>query len=470
MKIPRIVLVFLGASLGTAVAVGAHEVIPASPYVRGLRIGGEVLPARDAVPSWLAARRDAALDAPYTLRYAGQTFETTERALGITLDVAATLAAAESLGHEGTIFQRLRESGAAKRGEADVPLAWSIDEEQARRELARVGQLIAREPVNAQLNLDERRKVPDVPGLALDVDASLEVLREDVGEKRETTLIVREKQASVTIAELSAVDIEKVVASFETTFSVIGTGVGRSQNVRNAAGRIDGHVLLPGQVFSFNDVVGARTVENGFTFAPEIQGDELQTGVGGGTCQVSSTLYAAALFAALGVVERQGHSLVSSYTKLGLDATVSYPTTDLKLENTLPYPVMIHAYFPKPTTLRVEILGGEPVATVQYAYGVGSAYDFVRRITVRNELPPGKRVRRQKGSRGFDVTSTVKVVYKDGRSEERRYYTGYRPKPEVFWVGPGFDEAELPPLPEHAKGVEGRLSDARDPEASIYPM
>jgi hypothetical protein len=156
---------------------------------------------------------------------------------------------------------------------------------------------------------------------------------------------------------------------------------------------------------------------------------------------------------------------------MGLDATVSFPLVDLKIENTLPFPVMLHAYLPNPTTIRVEILGGDPVAKVEYGYGVGDTEDFVRRITVKSFLEPGRRIRQQKGSRGYDVTSFVRVLYNDGRTEQRHYFSGYRPAPEVFWVAPGYDEGLLPPLPEHAKGIEGRLSDlSEEREAELYPM
>jgi hypothetical protein len=196
--------------------------------------------------------------------------------------------------------------------------------------------------------------------------------------------------------------------------------------------------------------------------APEIQGDELQMGYGGGTCQVSSTLYAAALFGALDAFERQSHSRPSSYTKLGLDATVSYPLADLKFKNTLPYPIMIHAYLPRPNAVRVELLGGAPVAKVEYTYGVGATEDFLRRVTVKPSLRPGTRVLHQKGIRGFDVTSVVKVNYLSGHSVERRYFSGYRPAPEIYWIAPGYDTSELPPLPEHAKGVESAPNQASD--------
>jgi hypothetical protein len=124
---------------------------------------------------------------------------------------------------------------------------------------------------------------------------------------------------------------------------------------------------------------------------------------------------------------------------------------------------MIHAFVPEDDLklhdkIKVEILGGHPVADVVYSYGVARTENFERRITVKEHMPAGKRVKRQKGSRGYDVTSVVKVRWKDGREEQRTYFSGYRPAPEVFWVGPGFDERELPPLPEHCDGVEGRTA------------
>jgi hypothetical protein len=106
--------------------------------------------------------------------------------------------------------------------------------------------------------------------------------------------------------------------------------------------------------------------------------------------------------------------------------------------------------------VRVEILGAEPVADVEYTYGIGHVEDFMRRITVKSHLAPGTRVRRQKGSRGMDVSSVVTIKWKTGRIEQRTFFSGYRPAPEVFWIAPGYDESELPPLPDHAMGIEGR--------------
>ena len=165
--------------------------------------------------------------------------------------------------------------------------------------------------------------------------------------------------------------------------------------------------------------------------------------------------------------QRRSHSRPSSYTKLGLDATVSYPSVDLKLSNPYTFAVAIHAFIPKPGLLRVELLGGTAVEAVEYRIGISSIEEYVRRITVKEFLKPGRSFRKQKGTRGMSVHSFVKITYKDGREEKRQYFSGYRPYPEVYWVAPDVAQEELPDLPKFAKGIEGQLDEDRDPYASL---
>lgn len=445
----------LGALVAIGGGLGAHRYLPQSPTVRGLHVGEQRAPDR-GVGAWLADRREAARSRTVRFRHQDRIFETTLAAAGVTLDVARTLAAAEAVARVGSFSSRFRESERARKGLIEVPLVWTVDEAKARALFATYAESLARAPVDARVDLIKHLKVPEIDGQALEADASLASLKGGTHDDDEMVdLIVHRVAAKVSVNDVSRVDIEKVVSSYETTFVTWGVGANRAINIATAVSRFDGTVLAPGEVFSFNDKVGPRTRERGFVLAPEIQGDELQDGYGGGACQSSSTLHVAALFAALDITERQSHSRPSSYTKLGLDATVSFPLADLKFKNSLPYPIMIHAYLPRPTALRVEILGGDPVAKVDYTYGVRNEEGFVRRVTVKSNFPAGKRVRHQKGIPGYEVFSTVKVAYNDGRTAERRYFSGYRPAPEVFWVAPGYDAAELPPLPEHAKGVEG---------------
>lgn len=458
------------ASIGVGAGFGLHYVMPESPYVKGLLVGDRYLPSRGSPEAWLAGRREAARGRIVRFRHEDHTFEATLDEVGVSVDVGATLLRAREVGHRGAFFEDVREARRAREGQIDVPLVWAINRERASAFFERVGQSIERPPVDARLDMSRREKIPDVAGVAIDVSGSIEELA--AGDHREEETIplrVRYVSAKTTVGDLGDVDIGKVVSAFETTFHTWGSGAGRAVNIRNAASKIDGVVVAPGAVFSFNETVGPRTKENGFTLAPEIQGDEMTPGIGGGTCQVSSTLHGAAVFGALDIIDRQSHSRISSYTKLGLDAAVSYPLVDLKIKNAMTFPIMIHAYLPKPTVVRVEILGGDPIATVEYNYGVSRHEDFWRRITVKPYMAPGRRHLHQRGTRGLDVTSWLKVRYYDGHVEEKHYFSGYRPFPEVYWVAPDYNLDELPPLPEHAKGVEGEATASAE-TSRYYPM
>lgn len=459
---------WIGASLSIAVgvALGLAGVplldshLPAGPLVRGLSVGGERI-APDAEPtSWLRAVRAVAARRPIVLQHDAERHELTVAQLGLEVDVTATVRRAEAIGHVGSLVRRLRDTARARRGEIDVPLSWRLDEDRARATLEAFVAGLHRDPVDASLDLAGHRRIPDRPGQELDVDAVVGELRRraqhgEVSSGDTLLLVTRELPARVTLGDLDDIAVDKLLARFETRFATFK--VGRAANVAKAAGLLDGLVIRPGETVSFNERIGPRTVERGFQQAPEILGDELTIGIGGGTCQVASTFHGASVYGGLEVVERKSHSRPSDYTLLGLDATVAYPAVDLRVRNPYPFKVVVHGSVPEPGLLRIELLGGEAVADVKYSYGVGNVEDFVRRITVRPFLKNGRVMRWQKGTRGMDVHSVVTLLYKDGRSETRQYFSGYRASPEVLWVAPDYDPAKLPELPPHAKGVEGQL-------------
>ena len=224
-------------------------------------------------------------------------------------------------------MEQWREAQRAERGEIAVPAVWRVDEAKARALLATYAPALAKAPVDARIDLDKHARYPRGAGPRPRRRRHFAALQAGTHEDRELVpLLTRRIAAKVTLDQLTHVDIEKVLSAYETTFSLYGTGANRAVNIKTAVSHLDGLVLAPGQSFSFNDVVGPRTRERGFALAPEIQGDEMQMGYGGGTCQASTTVFAAALFGALDIVERHSHSRPSHYAPMGLDATVSYPT------------------------------------------------------------------------------------------------------------------------------------------------
>ena len=131
-----------------------------------------------------------------------------------------------------------------------------------------------------------------------------------------------------------------VLGSYTTVYDA---KVPRANNVALAASRINGVVVKPGQSFSFSQTILPRTVENGYVSAPVIVNKRYTQGIGGGVCQVSSTLYAAMVSANLPATERHAHSLPSHYIPAGLDATIAGNSKDLKFTNTFNHSIIINA-------------------------------------------------------------------------------------------------------------------------------
>lgn len=151
---------------------------------------------------------------------------------------------------------------------------------------------------------------------------------------------VNEIAPKVSTAILKTID--KKISSYTTNYSTSASG--RSTNISLSTNSINGTLLMPGDVFSFNGVVGKRTAESGYQAAGIIIGDKIEQGLGGGICQTSSTLYNAILGTELMSVERVHHTFPSHYVPIGQDATVDYGNLDYKFKNTLKYPIFIEGY------------------------------------------------------------------------------------------------------------------------------
>ncbi len=194
---------------------------------------------------------------------------------------------------------------------------------------------VERDPVDAGFALDKRnlpRVVPAKDGIILDVPATAQALLAAATSPtgRIAQLAVRPVPAERTTAEAAAMGVTGVVGTYSTTYGGIPN---RLHNVALVSNLIDDHLIAPGATFSFNGTTGERNAAKGFLAAPVIINGELQTGLGGGVCQVSTTTFNAAYEAGLQIDERWNHALYISHYPLARDATVNYPDQDLKFTN-----------------------------------------------------------------------------------------------------------------------------------------
>jgi vancomycin resistance protein YoaR len=363
-------------------------------------------------------------------------FETTRAALGVQVDLEA-LTAMLRAAHDGSSPLRrlhLQEQG-------DLPLRLEVparlEGEQAAHWLLRIKDQVLQRARDARVDVRTGKLIPEQQGRALDVHGTLDELAAAVFHGR-THVAARVSKSNVTRTReaLQNLDFSSTLGSFESRYNALDQD--RSFNLRVAARHVDGVVLMPGEIFDFNRIVGERSEANGFRPAPVIASGELTDGVGGGTCQIAGTLHAAVFFSGLPFLERNAHTRPSSYLKLGLDATVSYPKLNFKFQNDLPYAVAVG----------VEVGGGRVRAELRGPKLAQREVSFVRRIdkftpyteVTRDDasLPAGVKLLAQRGVPGFEVTS-FRLIREPGseRLVRERRHDLYPPTTQIWRLGRG---------------------------------
>ena len=217
------------------------------------------------------------------------------------------------------------------------------------------------EPENAKIGAFDANSraytiIPEKKGYKIDIPATTE--------KVKAMLDSRNYVGSV-LVEAEIISPEVTEASYNVTFGRISyctskttRNANRNNNIKKACAYMNGHRIAPGKEFSFNKVVGQRTAARGFKEAKVIAGGQYEMGLGGGICQVSSTLYNAVITAGLTATERHPHAFPSTYLPMGQDATVDWPHLDFKFKNTTDDDIFIVAWWSKSDRVcHVELYG-----------------------------------------------------------------------------------------------------------------
>lgn len=277
--------------------------------------------------------------------------------------------------------------------------------------------------------------IPAVPGRVVHVEVILDKLQSQsfATIPRQMEVPVVEVEAVKKTEQIQTLAFDGIIGEYTTQFNVKDQN--RSTNLTAAAKKLDKTVLLPGEVLSFNETIGPRTAETGYKDAYVIINNEYVRGIGGGICQVSSTLYSAAVLANLPIVERYPHAVVISYIPLGQDATVNYPSLDLKFKNDTASLLYIRTEV-KSGTLTVRLYGKKIDKTVRFEQKIEKETEFQTIMRVDPSLPPGKVVQDQVGYKGYTV-QTYRVVKDASGTESRQLLSRdeYAPTHKILRVG-----------------------------------
>jgi vancomycin resistance protein YoaR len=386
--------------------------------------------ASDAMREAVRAAAQAFVAGEVTLSFADKSTTRTWTALGASVDDALVDRAAARLEAAGARPGNVR-FGAETSG-ALVPVA--VDRAVAEKALLGLKVELDRGPENARLDLEQRIVHPDKPGFGIEVIGALSAIeaaaRMGAGE---VALEGAEIAPTVTRANLGIEDISTVISSFQTTFPVADKS--RNDNLKLVASHIDGLILQPGQVFSFNKVVGDRTEKEGYKIAHVITAGEMVDGMAGGACQISTTLHGAVWFSGLDILDATVHSRPSTYVQLGLDATVAWPNVDFVFKNSFEFPVAI-SYKVARGVARVEILGREkPYDQVAFIREVKEEKPFDTITREDEAIGMGYMQIDQPGFPGYKL-ERIRQAIKNGKVvKQDKWVVNYRPVVEYVRMG-----------------------------------
>ena len=276
------------------------------------------------------------------------------------------------------------------------------------------------EPKNAEYKVKDYKIAinPHITGRDFDKERARDLISagQQAGRSIEIPLVLTEPK--IMEDDLKGVFFKDKLASFNTKYNQGDTQ--RSENVRIAASNINEVVIGPGETFSYNEIVGERTSTRGFKMAHVYVGGKVVDGIGGGICQVSTTLYNTVLFADLEVIERRNHNMIVTYVRPGRDATVSYGSTDFKFKNNYKNPIKVLTSSGG-GRLKIEILGTveNPNKKVELETEIIKSFSLPEKVIEDPTQPVGYYKVVQKGMRGYKA-STYKIIKENGKVLSRK--------------------------------------------------
>ena len=410
----------------------SREVIYPGIFVDGVHVGDMTIEqAREALT---AVGSDAPAAFSVNVAIGDKTWTVDSSNVPATRDLGNVLERAYAIGRTNTTAiqstlqtpfrERTNTAIALRERGINLTTSASYDHDAVRKIVDEISAYVTREPVDAQiLTFDYNTRTftfsEEQPGVTFDKEILYERITAALDRwERGATVTVDPivTQPGVTKADLAA--NFKLVAAYTTDTTKESN---RNTNIDLACKAINGTALMPGETFSFNEATGQRTTDKGYKSAGAIAAGQSIEEVGGGICQVSSTIFNAVARADLEIVYRSPHAWPSTYVNRGEDATVNWPNLDFKFKNNKSTPIFLITYY-KDRKMSAEIWGmslGEGVSIDLESKVIKTMEPPVEVKYVNNtELPYGTSKTTVKARTGY-VVETYQVWYKDGQETKR---------------------------------------------------
>ena len=285
-----------------------------------------------------------------------------------------------------------------------------INKEPEQINIEKIHEEVYKEVQDAYYTKDPFTIHPEVEGVDFNIEEAEKILQEDK-EQYEIPLTITKPK--VTTAQIGSEAFPNLLATYSTKYD--GGNTDRTTNLRIACQKINDKVILPGETFSYNKALGERSAATGYKNAKVYENGQVVDGIGGGICQISSTLYNSVLMSNMEIVERRNHQFVTSYTPAGRDATVVYGMTDFKFKNTRTYAVKIKASCSNGiATVSIYGIKEENEYTVSFSTKTISTIPYTIQYVDDNTLAAGTEKVKQAGANGV-ITETYIIKSLNGK-------------------------------------------------------
>jgi vancomycin resistance protein YoaR len=433
--------------------------IPEGIYIGDLSLGGMT---REDAERRIKAEVEMLSEQTISLDVAGTTVDTTAGELGLQwMNPEAVQEAAAAA--DGNLIRQYMKRKDLEKEPLHMDLEVAVDAEALDGFVQEKCADLTTQPQNAVITRVDGafRITPEQSGVEIDLVATEAQIDEALAEMKigkpiTVSAVITEKQPDITAAMLST--ISDVLGTCSTDFS--SSGAARSGNLKNGASKIDGHVLMPGETLSGYECMHPFTTENGYYTAAAYENGQVVDSVGGGVCQIATTLYNAALLAELEITQRQNHSMIVTYVKPSMDAAIAGTYKDIKITNNYSTPIYVEGGV-SGKTLTFTIYGKESRPanrTVEYVSETLSTTDpGAPTERVDNSLAPGTRKQVQSAHIGRK-SRLWKVVTVDGVETERTLLNEdtYNPAKAIVLVGPAVPVETSPVIGDTVTQIEAQ--------------
>ncbi|HJV44674.1 MAG TPA: VanW family protein [Bacillota bacterium] len=434
-------LVVIGLSLGGMYSYANQPTIPPGLTLEKWKVGGL---SKEALHAEWEKKKEGLLgeSIEFTLP-SGEKRIMLVKDLPVKMDDEKALNAVLSYGHEGNFVSRAWKRWKARKG-IDYTLALTWDEPGIKNKFEQTwADLLHHEPKDAKWSITDKDEVqfePDQSATNLDLEQLSKQLTAismvTLMEEKSVTipLPMVDTKAHITLDDLKKSGIERKVAEFSTNY--VANAGGRTHNVEATAKTLDNVLLKPGEVFDYSKIIKDTETKYGYQPAPEIVQGRLEMGIGGGICQVSSTLYNAVLLSNLDIVERQHHSLPVGYIPLGRDATYSDDTINFKFKNSTPNDILIKTVALN-GKLTIKMFGSAPAnREIEITSQTVSVLEPSTKVVTDSSLAQGERRVVSSGRTGYKV-EVYKIVKENGQVKDKILVSTdiYEPQSAIVHVG-----------------------------------